>query len=69
MIRRRIFAAILLYGFAIGSVLYWNDGEWDWPMIAINLVAASAGMIFLHTKWAARERTALTPKKVKDIFS
>lgn len=67
--RRRLIAALILYGFAVGSALFWNSGEFDWTYLGANLIAASAGLFFLHTRWKTREAAALTPKKVKDIFS
>jgi hypothetical protein len=69
VIRRRVFAAIVLYGFAIGSALFWRDGVLDWTYMGANLIAASAGLIFLHSRWRRKEARALTPQKVKDIFS
>ncbi|MEO1220649.1 MAG: hypothetical protein AAFY42_04770 [Pseudomonadota bacterium] len=69
MIRRRLFAAIVLYGFAVGSVFYWSDGDWNWITMGINLASATAAMIFLHTRWAAKERQALQPMTIEDIFS
>lgn len=67
-IKRRIIAAILLYGFAIGSVLFWREGQFDPVMLAINVGVASLGIVFLHFKWRRRE-VPVSPKKVKDIFS
>ena len=69
VLRRRLLAAIVLYGFAIGSSLFWNDWQLDWPSLAINLLAASAGLIILHTRWRSREAKAMTPAKIRDIFS
>ncbi|WP_298467081.1 hypothetical protein [uncultured Erythrobacter sp.] len=69
MIRRRIFAAILLYGFAVGSALFWNRGEFDWLTFGVNIVAASLGLIVLHFRWRIKERRAFTPKRAKDVFS
>ncbi|MEM1197505.1 MAG: hypothetical protein AAGH57_15490 [Pseudomonadota bacterium] len=66
---RRALAAIALGGFAIGSVLFWNAGEFDPVQFAINAVVASVGFVWLHFRWRAQERRALTPGKVKDIFS
>lgn len=68
-LQRRLVAAILLLGFATGSVLFWNDGGFDLGQFAINLVVAVAGFAFLHHRWRAKERRALTPRKVEDIFS
>ncbi len=68
-IKRRAFAALILFGFAIGSVLFWNDGEMDWSVLALNCVSASAGWYYLHSRWSAKERRALTPKRLEDIFS
>ena len=69
MIRRRVFAFVILIVFAIGSSLFWNDGEIKWLSMSVNLIAACAGMIFLHYRWRAQERRALSPGKLKDIFS
>ncbi|MEL6708708.1 MAG: hypothetical protein AAFP79_10525 [Pseudomonadota bacterium] len=68
-ILRRIAAAFILLAFALGSVLFWNRGGFNTVQFAINLVVASVGFIWLHTRWKAKERRALTPSKVKDIFS
>lgn len=68
MIRRRILAAILLYGFAVGSALFWNDGAVKWLTIGINLLAATAGLFVLHYRWRSTERRAFTPTKAKEIF-
>ncbi len=68
-LRRRLLAALILTVFAIGSVLVWNGGEIVWSQLAINCAAAGAGLVFLHYRWRAQERRAMTPRKVKDIFS
>ncbi|KWV93200.1 hypothetical protein [Erythrobacter sp. YT30] len=65
---RRIVAAILLYGFAVGSVLFWREGEFDWVMLGINLGLATLGLALLHLKWRARE-PRISADKAKDIFS
>ncbi len=67
--RRRLFAAIILYGFAIGSALFWNDGVIEWKYLGANLIAASVGLAYLHSRWRMKEDSAMTPQKVKDIFS
>ena len=69
MIKRRVFAAVVLYGFALGSALFWKDGEWDWTTIGINIVAATVGLAFLHSRWRDKEARAMTPQQVKDTFS
>ncbi len=69
MIKRRIFAAIALIAFAIGSSLFWNDGAVKWVSIGINLGAALLGFILLHFKWRAREKREVSPKKAQEIFS
>ncbi len=66
---RRALAALILLAFATGSVLFWNRGAFDTVQFAINLAVASAGMIWLHLRWRAKERRALTPSKAKEIFS
>ena len=69
MILPRIFAAVILLGFAIGSSLFWNDGQVEWVSLLTNLAAACIGFIFLHFRWRATEQRAITPKKAQDIFS
>lgn len=69
MIRRRLFAALILFGFAIGSALFWNDGAVDWVLVGINLVAALLGLLVLHFRWRSKERRPLSPEKAQDIFS
>ncbi|MBV7260145.1 hypothetical protein [Erythrobacter crassostreae] len=69
MIKRRILAAFLLMGFAIGSPLFWNDGSWDNFDFGINLILASFGFLFLHHRWKRREARMLTPTRARDIFS
>ncbi|MEM6585890.1 MAG: hypothetical protein AAF692_09060 [Pseudomonadota bacterium] len=66
---RRALAALILLGFATGSVLFWNWGGFDTVQFAINLAVATLGMVWLHIHWRAQERRALTPSKAKDIFS
>ncbi|MEM9500461.1 MAG: hypothetical protein AAF941_01320 [Pseudomonadota bacterium] len=69
MIRRRILAALVLIGFAVGSALFWNGGEVNWMTLGLNLATAGAGFVYLHMRWRKLEKRALTPKKAKDIFS
>ncbi|MDJ0643591.1 MAG: hypothetical protein QNJ15_12305 [Erythrobacter sp.] len=69
MIRRRLFAALILFAFAVGSALFWDGGEVDWFTIGTNLAVAAIGLVFLHFRWRTRERRALTPNKAKDVFS
>lgn len=69
VIRRRLFAALALLVFAVGSALFWNDWRIDLGVLAINLFVASAGFLLLHLRWRRAERHALTPRRVKDIFS
>lgn len=66
---RRLFAAIVLYAFAIGSALFWNGGTVDWVILGANLVSATLGLGFLHWRWQQQERRALSPKKIRDVFS
>lgn len=79
-ILRRAIAAALLYAVAIGSALLfpgaaltlWREADGTGVSISalsINLVVATLGSIWLHFRWRARERRALSPRKVKDIFS
>lgn len=67
--RRRFFAALILFAFAVGSALFWNDWRLDWIDMGTNLAFATAGLLFLHMRWRRREKQAMTPKKVRDIFS
>ncbi|MEM7779179.1 MAG: hypothetical protein AAF697_02170 [Pseudomonadota bacterium] len=68
-VRRRVLAALVLFGFAIGSSLFWNEWRVDWPSLSINLLAAGAGLLFLHNRWRIKEARAMTPRKIKDTFS
>ncbi|MEM7664227.1 MAG: hypothetical protein AAF250_00085 [Pseudomonadota bacterium] len=68
MIWRRIVAAVALFGFAVGSALFWNDGEVDWVTLGLNLATACAGFTYLHMRWRKLENRALTPQKVQDVF-
>jgi len=68
-IRKRIFAAIALFGFAIGTVLFWNAGEFDLSQFTVNGTVAMIGLIALHLRWRKKERRAPTPEQAKDIFS
>ena len=69
MIRRRAFAFLALYGAAIGSALYWNDGAIEWMTFTANLGAATIGFVWLHFRWREQEAKIMTPKSFKDIFS
>ncbi|MEM6477066.1 MAG: hypothetical protein AAF687_12950 [Pseudomonadota bacterium] len=69
MMRRRIFAALVLFGVALGSALYWNDGKIDLTLLAINIAAASIGFSWLHHRWKRKEARIITPQKAEDIFS
>lgn len=66
---RRALAAMLLFGSATGSVVFWNGGAFDLVQFAINLFVAGAGLVWLHLRWRVRERRALTTGEVEDIFS
>lgn len=68
-ILRRALAALILLGFATGSVLFWNRGALNLLQFAINLAVAAGGLVWLHLRWRAQERRALTPGKARDIFS
>ena len=69
MIRRRIFAAILLYGFAVGSVWFWQGWALNLLHTSINLSFATVGLLILHRRWKKQELQIVTPSKAKDIFS
>ena len=69
VIKRRLFAALALIVFAIGSSLFWNEGKIEWLSMSSNQFAALIGFLFLHFRWRGRERRALTPKQAQDIFS
>ena len=69
MIRRRIFAALVQLSVAVGSALYWNDGEIVLPVLGFNIAAASMGFLWLHHRWKRKEERIITPKKAEDIFS
>jgi len=68
-VKRRLVAGTLLLAVATGSVFFWNDGDFDSGQFAINLAVAVAGFAVLHQRWRAKEKRALTPRKVEDIFS
>ena len=69
MILRRIIAAILLFGIAIGSVLFWEGANPDWITLGINIGLATIGFIFLHFRWKKKEAQAITPQKIRKEFS
>ncbi|MCK0128122.1 hypothetical protein [Erythrobacter sp. F6033] len=69
MIMRRILTAIALLAFAIGSVLYRNDGAFDLADFGVNLILGSMGFLFLHHRWKRKEARVVTPQKARDIFS
>ncbi|MFL0356334.1 hypothetical protein ACI5KX_07610 [Erythrobacter sp. GH1-10] len=69
MIKRRLYAAIVLLAFAIGSVLFWNDGEFDLFAFGLNLIFASIGFVILHHRWKRQEAGRISPSRAKDIFS
>lgn len=69
MIRRRIFAALALAIFAIGSALYWNDWQIEPFSLGLNIAVASVGFLILHYRWKRQEARAMTPTKAKDVFS
>nr|WP_298928524.1 hypothetical protein [uncultured Erythrobacter sp.] len=69
MIKRRIFTALALLAFAIGSVLYRNDGQFNLAEFGLNLILASIGFLFLHHRWKRKEARIVTPQKARDIFS
>lgn len=65
---RRIIAALVLLGTAVAvSVLRGGDTP-DRLDLALNLAAALGAFVFLHYRWRARERRALTPRRIRDTF-
>jgi hypothetical protein len=69
MIRRRLLAFVFLFGAAVASALFWNDGAFEWMTLGANLLAASIGWIWLHYRWKQQEAQIMTPAQAKDIFS
>jgi hypothetical protein len=68
-LKRRMVAAVLLVGTALGVTWLRAAGEQFWIELAINLLTACAAFGFLHYRWRAREQREMTPAKAKDIFS
>lgn len=69
---RRFLAAIVLYGCAIGSVVFWHAGDplrAHLPLILLNSGFATIGLLVLHLRWKRREARMLTPDRVRNIFS
>lgn len=64
---RRIVAALLLVGAGLAAAIG-PDGAISWIEIIANLTAALAAFVFLHYRWRARERRALTPRRIRDTF-
>ena len=72
MIRRRVFAAILICLIAIGSPFFWlvvQGTPVDGFSLATNLAIGAVGFVALHLRWRARERRTLTPAQAKETFS
>lgn len=69
VLKRRLLAITLLLAFAVGSAFFWNDGQPSALDLGVNLGAAGFGFLFLHWRWRLQERRAMTPQKVRDIFS
>ena len=69
MMRRRIFAGFVLMAVAIGSALFWNNGEVVVSVLGINIAVAVLGFVWLHLRWKKQEARAITPHKAEDIFS
>ena len=63
MIKRRIYAAIILLAVAIGSSLFWT-GEVSWT----NIIIAMFGVLLLHFRWRQQERKMLTPRDAGKVF-
>lgn len=66
---RRIVAAVLLVGSALGLAVLRAEGDQFWIELGLNLLAAWAAFGFLHFRWRAREQREMTPAKAEDIFS
>ncbi|MEE4206736.1 MAG: hypothetical protein V2I39_10610 [Erythrobacter sp.] len=65
---RRLVAATLLLGTAIAVSVVRSEGEPVLIDFAMNLFAAFAALVFLHFRWRAGERRALTPRRIRDTF-
>lgn len=65
---RRLVAALLLVGTAIAVTVLRSENGLDRINLAVNLVAALGALVFLHYRWRAREKRALTPRRIKDTF-
>ncbi|GMN03595.1 hypothetical protein [Erythrobacter sp. MTPC3] len=68
-LRKRLLAAVIIVVFAIGSVLFRNNGNFDLASFGLNLILGSIGFLFLHHRWKKREARTITPEKARDIFS
>ena len=68
-ITRRVLATVILLGGAVGGSYWREDWSWDWFDLGTHLVLALGALIYLHYRWRAQERRAITPEKVKDVFS
>lgn len=65
---RRIAAAVLLLAAALAAALLRGEGGASGLELALNLAAALGAFVFLHYRWRARERRALTPRRIRDTF-
>lgn len=70
--KRRIFAALLIYGFALGSVFFWNAERpfaAQAPQLILNFALGTIGLAILHFRWKRQEDQIVSPDKARDIFS
>ena len=68
-LKRRMVAAVLLVGAALGVTWLRTEGDQFWIALGLNLLAAWAAFGFLHFRWRAREQREIPPAKAEDIFS
>lgn len=66
---RRIVAGIILIAASVSFAFARNQGQQFWFELGANLIAAMAALVFLHYRWRAKERRAMTPDKIRDVFS
>ena len=67
-LRRRVVAALILFGAAAIIPFVRYQGGQVWFELLVNLIAAVAALVFLHLRWRRQERKAMTRGQMKDIF-